>query len=212
METLLSQAGLRTEEEKQRFRDEPKKFDLCPVTRNIAQHYLTWEKEGGGESLALSDSQHRAEIARAATSEVFITFNSADLIEARGLYDYLTARGHTVFFSAVSLAMLGESDYCAAIDHALEAATCLIVFGTRPEHLDSGWVGYEWRSFLAEIHSARKPRGKIFTVVSEMKVEDLPYGLRSMQMIPYTQMSPQESFEKLYSFIRHSLQQAQRAR
>ncbi|MEW6209090.1 MAG: TIR domain-containing protein [Acidobacteriota bacterium] len=212
LETLPAQAGLRTEEEKRRFRDEPKKFDLCPVTRNLAQRYMMWEKEEGGELLALSASQHRAEIARAATSEVFITFNSADLMEARGLYDYLTARGHKVFFSAVSLAMLGESDYCAAIDRALEAATCLIVFGTRPEHLDSGWVGYEWRSFLAEIHSARKPRGKIFNMVSEMKVEDLPYGLRSVQMIRYAPLSPRESFEKLYNFIRHSLYQAQAVR
>jgi hypothetical protein len=211
-ETLPAQAGLRTEEEKQRFRDEPKKFDLCPVTRNLAQRYMMWEKEEGGESLALSDSEHRAEIARAATSEVFITFNSADMLEARGLYDYLTARGHKVFFSAVSLAMLGEYDYCAAIDKALNKATCLIVFGTRPEHLDSGWVGYEWRSFLAEIHSARKPQGKIFTMVSEMKIEDLPYGLRNVQMIPYAPLSPQESFEKLYSFVRHSLQQAHTAR
>ncbi len=207
-ETFPSQAGLRTEQEKQRFRDEPDKLDFCPVARNIIQRYLKWEKEEGNESLSISESEHRAEIARAASSQIFITFNSADLLAARGLYDYLTSRGHKVFFSAVSLAILGESDYCAAIDSALDKATCLIVFGTRPEHLDSGWVGYEWRSFLAEIHSARKPRGKIFTMISEMKIEDLPYGLRSVQMIPYVPFSPQESFEELYSFIRHSLQQA----
>jgi hypothetical protein len=121
------------------------------------------------------------------------------------LHDYLTKRGHCVFFSATSLAHLGECDYSAAIDRALNSATCLIVFGTRAEHLDSGWVSYEWRSFMNEIRSGRKPDGRVFTFISDVLIEELPFGLRQIERIPYQPSSPRDSFETLYRYISHLL-------
>lgn len=74
--------------------------------------------------------------------------------------------------------------------------------GTRYDHFDGGWVGFEWKSFINEIHSGRK-HGRVFSFASGLSVDDLTYALRFYQMIPYDPASHQESFENLVSYIGH---------
>lgn len=66
---------------------------------------------------------------------------------AQLLFEHLSSRALSVFFSAVSLERLGVSAYKRAIDDALEAAKTLVVVGTSSENLNSDWVRYEWDAF-----------------------------------------------------------------
>jgi hypothetical protein len=195
---------LRTEEDKHHYASASRRFNLCPITRSIIRRYGAWL----GENSAPVQVPRAAELHSAGACQVFISFKSADLQVARSLYEYLGRGGYRVFCSAESLARLGESDYCAAIDRALDSASCLIVLGTHPAHFDSGWVGYEWRSFLNEYHSGRKPHGRLFTFASGVRAEELPFALRSQQMIQYSPSSPEDSFDNLHRYISAAVRRA----
>lgn len=192
----------RTEEDRKKWSNSTRKWDLCPITRIMIKRYLD----------VLSSQPPRPEnkpiiieTQTQACCEVFISYRSADQRIAQWLHDYLKDTGMKLFFSAESLPLLGESDYAAAIDVALESAKCMVVLGTSPECFDSGWVGYEWRSFLNEKLSGRKPKNQLFTFVSGVEVHELPYALRNVQMIPFSLTSPQDSFENLLRFLRQAL-------
>jgi hypothetical protein len=188
----------------QTFKRAPNKLNLCPVTRGIIERYFEWERDQTRQSERAVQVEPRV-AANAQKCEIFISFNSADKQDALMLYDHLTERGHGVFCSAVSLAQLGECDFVAAIGKALDAASCLIVVGTRPEHFESGWVTYECNSFFNEVHSKRKSNGKLFTLISGVREEDLPYALRQVTRIDYLPASPRDSFEELCRFVEPSL-------
>lgn len=203
-ECLEATPQILREGELQAFKRAPNKLNLCPVTRGIVERYFDWERDQSRQSVQTAREERRV-AATAEKCEIFISFNSADKKEVLMLYDYLTKRGHGVFCSAVTLAQLGESDFAAAIGKALDAASCLIVFGTRPEHFESGWVSYEWNSFFNEVHSMRKTNGKLFTLISGVRIGDLPFALRQVQRIEYSPASPLESFEELCRFVEPSL-------
>jgi len=196
------QSPYRTPEDRTKWLHSSKKWDLCPITRIMIQRYL----KAAADKPPLPDSETGARIKRPDTHcDVFISYRSADQSIAQWLHDYLEESGLKLFFSAESLPLLGESDYAAAIDAALESAKCMVVLGTSPECFDSGWVGYEWRSFLNEKLSGRKKDSQLFTFVSGVEVHELPFALRSVQMIPFSVNSPQDSFETLLRFLRQAL-------
>jgi hypothetical protein len=128
-------------------------------------------------------------------------YRSANQSIVQWLHDYLKESGLKLFFSAENVPFLGGSDYAAAIDAALESAKRMVVLGTSPECFDSGWVGYEWRSFLNEKLSGRKKDSRLFTFVSGVVAHELPFALRSVQMIPFSVNSPQDSFETPLRFL-----------
>jgi hypothetical protein len=80
--------------------------------------------------------------------EVFISFKNLmpngeptrDSMLAREVYDYLSAKGLSVFISNVSLERLGISEYKKAIDDALDVAQVLVAVGTSRENLEWRWV------------------------------------------------------------------------
>jgi hypothetical protein len=207
-EYLTSKALRRTQRDRTEYRRETDKFDLCPVTRNIIRRYLDWRDQQPETSKQAEDITKQ--VREAAKTEVFISFRTEAEPIARRLADFLRVRGHQPFFSADSLAEMGESDYCQAIDNALEAARCMVVIATRPEHFASGWVSYEWRSFLNEVHSKRKQGGKLFTFVSGIEAGQLPFALRSQQMVRFSESAPQDSVEDLYRYIRPALRHTRR--
>lgn len=92
-----------------------------------------------------------------------------------------------------------------AISEALDNAQVLVVIATEPEDLHSGWVEYEWKTFLNEILSGRKQQAQLFTFLSNVGVNQLPYPLRSRQMVPFSALAPADGFENLGRFIRKSL-------
>jgi len=184
-------------------------FDLCPITRAMIGRYQEWIQRQSAPPEKVVTPAHR--LPRAQDCDIFISCRSADQAIAQWLHQFLEKRGHQgrVFCSSESLPRLGESDYASAIDAALEFATCMIVVGTQPEHFDSGWVGYEWRSFLNEVRSGRKAKGQVFVFSGGVEVGQLPLSLRSQQMVPYSAASPHDSFEALYRFIETAVQPRQ---
>jgi hypothetical protein len=120
---------------------------------------------------------------------------------AKELHKYLSQKGLRVFFSDETLRNLGQTDYGATIDNALESAPILVAIGTSRENLMSGWVQHEWRGFLNDINSGHKPQGKIFNYISQMGIPDLPMGLRHFQTFQHSD----QSMERLHAFIDNAI-------
>jgi hypothetical protein len=141
--------------------------------------------------------------------DVFIAFKNLnedgtptrDSILAQSIFDLLSRRGLTVFFSIITLEQLGIAAFQKAIDDALDSAHILVAVGTSSENLDSEWVRYEWSGFVNDILSGLKPDGRVFTYVENMKTSGLPRGLRQTQVITHGQGSE----ERLYNFVANAL-------
>jgi hypothetical protein len=192
----------RAENDRKKWLSSATKWDLCPITRIMIKRYLESVSSKPQPPYPGKVNKEKQPQARC---DVFISYRSTDQRVAQWLHDYLKDSGLKLFFSAESLPLLGESDYAAAIDLALESAKCMVVLGTSPECFDSGWVGYEWRSFLNEKLSGRKSNSQLFTFISGVEVHELPFALRNVQMIPFSSTSPQDSFENLLRFLRQAL-------
>ena len=199
-ELMLPETRFRTRENMERWVHSPAKWDLCPISRIMISRYL---KNGDGSHQEVDKRPPKDP--RKESCDVFISYRSVDQSIAQWLHDYLKNADMKIFFSAESLPVRGESDYAAAIDVALESAKCMVVLGTSKECFDSGWVGYEWRSFLNEKLSGRKKDSQLITFVSGVAVHELPFALRNLQMIPFSATSPQDSAENLLHFLRQAL-------
>ena len=144
--------------------------------------------------------------------QVFISFKNTDSNGQRtkdyhmayDLYTHLINKGIKVFFSEETLEKLGDSDYKAAIDDALDSVSVLVVVGTSAENLNSKWVKYEWDSFHQDILSDYKD-GEIFSYLSDLDIHTLPRSLRSLQAVQHNEEDPNKSIAKLYNFIKNSL-------
>jgi len=115
---------------------------------------------------------------------VFISSKSVDYPHAQEIYEYLTAAGITAFFSEVSLREVGEAEYGAEIDKALDQAKHLVLVVSDRELANTTWVRAEWRTFVNEKRAGRKPGGNVVTMtIGDVKVEELPLALRSFEII-----------------------------
>ena len=138
--------------------------------------------------------------------DVFISFKESDedksktedYFIAKRLYEFLSEKGLSVFFSPVTLESLGKAQYSKVIDDALDTVETLIVVGCSKEHLESKWVRYEWDSFLNDIRSGTKPYAEVFVLYSDMSLGDLPRALRQQQAFNTKESS---AFDKLFSFL-----------
>lgn len=115
--------------------------------------------------------------------DVFLSHSSKDSGLARQLADALTAAGKRVFFSPNSLPALGSADYMKAIDETLEGSNHFILFGTKKEHLQSSWVEAEWRLFINEKRSGRKPGNFLTAIKGDLDLAELPLSLRYYEVI-----------------------------
>jgi TIR domain len=201
---LASLGDFRSPRQLQEYREAETRLDLCPITRRVIKRYYQWAKDTRSLSPAASEPRIGTSVNSREPYDVFVSYRAENTTAAQWLYEFLTDRpdSYRVFCSAATLTQVGESDYAAAINRALDSAKCLVVFGMTAEHFRSGWVDYEWKSFLNEILSGRKKSAELFTFVGNISAADLPYALRSRQMVPYSAASPQDSFENLERYIR----------
>jgi hypothetical protein len=179
------------------YRNAPIKFDLCPITRAVIERFFEWEKEER-ETHPPEPEPHPRSRGR---FEIFISFRDPDLPIALGLAENLERRGFNVFMSYLTLKRLGAADYKRAISEALDESAVLIVVGTRPEYLKSGWVSYEWQSFFAETHTDRKNFGRVFSFLGGVGVDELPFDLRQVQAVKYDPTAPEASFNEMAKYI-----------
>ena len=144
--------------------------------------------------------------------QVFISFKhlgadgrpTRDSHLAQDLYQFLSDRGFRVFFSNKSLEQAGESMYKPAIESALDEAQVLIAVTTRPEHITSEWVRYEWDSFHNDILSGLKKNGRIFVYLDGVSPSALPRALRQCQVFEFEDENEDQKL-RLQQFIVSSL-------
>ena len=115
--------------------------------------------------------------------DIFISHNSEDYKTAKLIYDVLSKKGIKVFLSEITLPAVANTDYIAEINDALNKSKHLIVIADNVNKIISGWVKYEWTSFINEKLSGRKT-GNIMTVVTDnIDIDKLPYMLRQFEVI-----------------------------
>ena len=115
--------------------------------------------------------------------DVFISHKSQDYACAKAVYDEMEKMGNKAFLSEISLPMMANADYTTAIDYALDQAQGMVVIADSIDIFDSGWVHYEWSSFLNEKRSGRKAGNLVTVVRDEKDIPKLPYSLRQMEVI-----------------------------
>nr|MDO8119208.1 toll/interleukin-1 receptor domain-containing protein [Candidatus Sigynarchaeota archaeon] len=115
--------------------------------------------------------------------DVFISYNTVDLVHAKQVQDFLNADGFSVFLANDSIPKVGVTDYRRLIDDAIEHATHMIVVASSRENVESRWVEAEWGLFINEIRAGRKV-GNLLTIVTEdLNTGMLPISLRGFEVI-----------------------------
>jgi hypothetical protein len=145
----------------------------------------------------------------APTYDVFLSFKNStaegkptpDSALAHEIYRHLTARGLTVFFSAISLESMGVTAYKQAIDDALESAQILVAVGTSRQNLESQWVRYEWDGFINDILTGAKPAGRVITYADAITPASLPRALRQYTVVRHGA----GALDQLANYIRNGL-------
>ncbi|MBN1567464.1 MAG: toll/interleukin-1 receptor domain-containing protein [Acidobacteria bacterium] len=158
---LTDIAGLRSREEVEQYKKTQTKYDLCPVTRRIVKRcpntqIIPRQEEG--------------------QSEVFICFGGTDGNLAEHVAHYLTKNcGKKVFFYPE---MQTDWMFHRAIDQALENCKCLVAVASARENLTRPWPEYEYRAFNVDIHSGKKPAGRLLSFIMGMDKNEVPLPLR----------------------------------
>ena len=113
--------------------------------------------------------------------DVFISSKSEDYHLAEKVYDFLTAKGLSVFLASKILEKLGESEYASKIDEVLDNSTHLIVVSSKLDYINSKWVKYEWSLFSSDLKSGYR-QGNLLTILSNsIELKNLPASLRHRQ-------------------------------
>ena len=126
--------------------------------------------------------------------DVFISCKSEDYALAREIHDFLTNKGYSVFLADADLRKIGRARYGKVIDEALESATHLVLFASKPSYVVSTYVEEEWRIFLEEQRSGRK-LGNLLTVRKGFDIAELPISLRSTQSFTF------EEYKSIIDFL-----------
>lgn len=124
--------------------------------------------------------------------DIFICFKDCDgdertkdSYEAYELYSNLKDQYH-VFFSRESLKdKTGAENYEPYIFHALQTAKVMIVFGLRPDHLQSTWVKNEWQRYLKRIAVGDKRDDSLIVIYSGFNPGELPSSLSKRQCLEW---------------------------
>ena len=74
-----------------------------------------------------------------------------DAINARDIYDILTAEGYKVFFAEKTLQNLGGTEYEPLIYNALNTSKVMLVVCSDPALINAPWVKNEWRRFIKQM-------------------------------------------------------------
>jgi len=114
--------------------------------------------------------------------DVFISYASEDVEQARWVRSELDRRGWRCFVSEDDLSLqVGSSEWSESIDRMLDEAPILVLL-VSPQALDSQWVTYEWRSVHNSILSGQ-PGMLIPICVRGPAPDQLPRALRRYQCV-----------------------------
>ena len=123
--------------------------------------------------------------------DVFLSFKDSDLgngvertndsYEASELYNMLTKLGYRVFFSRESLKGKAGENYEPYIFNALNTAHVMIVYGSKPEYIESTWIKNEWLRFYKRIEKGDKQKNALLVVFKGFNPSKLTQPLSRMQ-------------------------------
>jgi hypothetical protein len=95
-----------------------------------------------------------------------------------------------------------DTNFSKVIDGVLEEANCLIVIGTKLEHLSKGWVEWEWRTFHNLINSGLKPPGAQLLAYIGKSIEPVAMALPLRQRHVVHVERPGDDLSELSRWIR----------
>lgn len=125
--------------------------------------------------------------------DIFISYKDTELengvdrtedsYEAFELYAHLQSLGYRVFYSRESLKGKVGEKYEPYIFNALNTAHAMIVFGSKPEYVESMWIKNEWSRFYKRIKNGQKQSNALIVVYKGFNPGSLPRPLNSVQSI-----------------------------
>jgi len=141
--------------------------------------------------------------------QVFVSYKKIDVegqdtketLLAQQIHQLFTSRGINTFIAQQSIESQGETEYMKTIDAVLDQVDVLVVVACSEENINSRWIEYEWQSFVHDILTNRKPKGRIFTYLFGMSVDQLPRPLRLHQSL----MHSDGQIERLFQAVATAL-------
>ena len=106
-----------------------------------------------------------------------------DSRDAYELYSKLKEKGYRVFYSRESLAGKEGEKFEPYIFNALNTAQVMIVYGTKPEYIESTWVKNEWMRYYKRIERGEKQKNSLILAYKGFNPSKLPKPLCDIQGI-----------------------------
>ena len=109
------------------------------------------------------------------------TERTQDSYDAGELYSFLKDKGYRVFFSRESLRGKEGEKYEPFIFNALNTAQVMIVYGTKPEYIESTWVKNEWMRYYKRILRGEKQKNSLILAYKGFNPSGLTKPLSGIQ-------------------------------
>ena len=131
------------------------------------------------------------EASREKPYDIFISYKDSDKehgikrtedsYKMQNLYHQLKDKGYRVFFSHETLRSISGKKYEPYIFNALSTAKIMIVYGSKPEYINSTWVKNEWTRYLKRMRAGEKKNGSLLVAYEGFAPMELPGVLSSLQ-------------------------------
>lgn len=136
--------------------------------------------------------------------DLFISYKSEDREIAEDIRKHLLEIDKTIniFWSEISLADSGNSDYSTVIEAAISNSKNMLVIGTSIDNITSKWVTYEWRLFKHyQLNDKENFYHNLFLAVSDVDVMKLPGALQICECLSV------DAYEEIYSYAKNNNQE-----
>lgn len=142
--------------------------------------------------------------------DVFISFKNSDNQGndtfdkeiAYKVYEFLSSKDLKVFFSPITLQLLGRDDWGEEIQKATSLSKIFIALGTQKSYMKAEWTQRERTSFLALKYSD-KSKALYSYVALPMVISSLPNDIKGFESFQHDK--PNE-LERLYTYIFNHLE------
>lgn len=162
--------------------------------------------------------RNRQEWAEKASKEpdydVFLSYKDADKengggrtqdsIDVERLYNRLKDKGYNVFYSRITLKDKAGEKYEPYIYHALNTASVMVVYGSKPEYFESTWIKNEWTRYQKLMRDGEKVDDSLIVACKNMDPSELPSVLRSLQALDANSKTFYEDLVKKIKIIKAS--------
>ncbi len=165
--------------------------------KNVIKYSDVIAREVYAEEATVIDKLQKdilAESNKANPFDVFICYKETsdggsrteDSVLAESIYNELTAKGYSVFFSKITLESKLGGEYEPIIFAALHSAKVMIHVTTSSDNSDSIWVRNEWSRFISLISSGQKK--VLIPAYKGITPYELPSELQNLQGQDFTKI------------------------